>query len=405
MPDSNLKKLMPVNELHDEQWERLNNAAVTRSLTAGTVLSRDEYRNWFVYLLDGEVSVVNKQGQQHFLLSDNERFRRPLFGDREEFNEVTISSDTQVILYDRNSYHLLKQSAELESEKLESISVDAVESEIFEKIFTAYSSGEIELPSLPDIAVKIHRAVENINVTIDDIAHIIEADPAIAAHLLKLANSPMNRTINPILSIRDAVMRLGVNATRDYVLVFTISNLFKTRSSVLKKIMKQFYTHSVQVAAMCFSIARMQKMLKPESALLAGLLHDIGVIPILNYAEKIGSLDDVENEICDVIEKLKPLVGSMMLKQWGLDKSFICVVENAENWFRDESDELDYGDVVVIAQLQQYIRPQLQGGSPSLEQIPAFKKLELFSDDPDCGEKILQIAHEELQEVMSLLSN
>ncbi len=405
MPSFDLKHLYPVNELSDHQWDQLNKTSQTKTIPAGTVLNKNDFRNWFVYLLDGDISTVNELGHQHFLLSDNERFIRPLFGGSNGFNEITSNSDIEVIMYDRNSYELLRHSGELESEKLESISVDAVESEVFEKIFSAYSSGEIELPSLPDIAVKVHKAVEHEDVTINDIAHIIEADPAIAAHLLKLANSPMYRTINPILSIRDAVMRLGMNVTRDYVLMFTIRNLFKTKSPRLKKIMKQFYTHSVQVAAMCMSIARLQKTLKPESALLAGLLHDIGVIPVLNYASKISANPDVEKEIVSVIEKLKPLVGSMMLKQWGLDELFICVVENAENWYRNESENLDYGDLVVISHLQACIRPQTPGELPELEQVPAFKKMTLISDDPECSNKILKIAHEELQEVMSLLLN
>ncbi len=404
MSRNDLKQLVPVNELNSHQWNELNNSSQIKNFSTGTVLYKNEYRNWFVYLLDGEISVINKQGHQHFLLSDNERFKTPLFGGHIGFDEVTINSNVEVILYDRNSYELLKRSGELESEELESISVDAVESEIFEKIFSAYSSGEIELPSLPDIAIKVHKAVENEHVTIEDIAHIIEADPAIAAQLLKLANSPLNRTINPILSIHEVVMRLGMGTTRDYVLMFSIQNLFKTSSPLLKKLMKKFYIHSVQVAAMCMSISRLQNRLKPESALLAGLLHDIGVIPILTYADKISSASDVEKEIVSVVEKLKPLVGSMMLKQWGLDDLFVCVVENAENWFRDDSEELDYGDLVVIAQLQKYIRPQIEGDIPELESVPAFKKMMIVSNDPECGDKILQIAHEELQEVMSLLS-
>ena len=405
MSNSALKYLVPINELHNDQWDQINKRSVSKSFPVGTVLAKNEFRNWYIYLLDGEVSVVNKHGHQHFLLSDNERFKKPLFGDLDGFNEVTSNSDINIIMYDRNLYSLLKHNAELESEVLETISVDKVESEIFDKVFSAYSSGTIEVPSLPDIAIKIRKAVENTNVSIEDIAHIVEADPAIAAHLLKLANGPMNRTINPILSIRDAVMRLGVHGTRDYVLVITISNLFKTKSPLLKKIMKEFYTHSVQVAAMCLSIARLEKSLKPESALLAGLLHDIGVIPILNYASQISTDSDIENEIFTVIEKLKPLVGSMMLKQWGLDESFICVAENSENWFRDDSKKLDYGDLVVISQLQNYIRPQLNGEVPDIETVPAFKKIKLLSDDPDLSNKILQIAHEELHEVMSLLSN
>jgi len=404
MSCNDLKRLNPVNELNAHQWDVLNNGSQIKTLPAGTVLYKGDYRNWFVYLLDGDVSIVNVHGHQHFLLSDNDRFKLPLFGGDLGFDEVTANSDVEVILYDRNTYDLLRRNSELESEKLESISVDAVESEIFEKIFTAYSVGEIELPSLPDIAMKVHKAVENEHVTIEDIAHIIEADPALAAHILKLANSPLQRTFNPVLSIGDAIMRLGMSRTRDYVLVFSIQNVFKTSSPQLKTIMKKLYVHSAQVAAMCMSIAKFQNMLKPESALLAGLLHDIGVIPILTYAAKISSESDMEKEIGDVVTKLKPLVGSMMLKQWGLDNLFVCVVENAENWFRDESEDLDYGDLVVIAQLQKYIRPQIDGDIPELESVPAFKKMKEISDDPECGDKIIKIAHEELKEVMSLLS-
>jgi len=404
MSSYDLKRLIPINELNAHQWDVLNQSSQKKKLPAGSVLYKNDYRNWFVYLLDGDVSVVNKQGSQHFLLSDNERFKKPLFGDRIGFDEVTVTSDVEIILYDRNAHDLLRHSGELESETLESINVDAVESEIFEKIFAAYASGKIELPSLPDIAIKVHKAVKNEHVTTDDIAHIIEADPAIAAHILKLANSPLLRTINPVLSIRDAVMRLGMSATRDYVLVFSVQNIFKTSSAQLKKIMKTLYMHSAQVAAMCLSISKLQHRLKPESALLAGLLHDIGVIPILTYADKIGSVSGMEKEIYGVIKKLKPLVGSMMLKQWGLDNLFVCVVENAENWFRNDSEALDYGDLVVIAQLHKYIRSQIDGDAPELESVPAFKKMTVVSDDPDCGDKIIQIAHEELQEVMRLLS-
>jgi len=399
-----LKQLIPINDLNAHQWDVLNQSSQKKVLQAGSVLYKNDYRNWFVYLLDGDVSVVNKQGHQHFLLSDNERFIKPLFGDRIGFDEVTATSDVTIILYDRNYHDLLRRCDELESETLESINVDPVESEIFEKIFTAYATGKMELPSLPDIAIKVHKAVKNEHVTIDDIAHIIEADPAIAAHLLKLSNGPLLRNINPVLSIREAVMRLGMNATRNYVLVFSVQNVFKTNSAQLKKIMKSLYMHSAQVAAMCLSISKLQNRLKPESALLAGLLHDIGVIPILTYADKIDSVSDMEKEISTVIKKLKPLVGSMILKQWGLDDLFVCAVENAENWFRNESETLDYGDLIVIAQLHKYIRSQIEGGAPELESVPAFKKMMLVSDDPDCGDKIIQIAHEELQEVMRLLS-
>lgn len=399
-----LKYLIPINELISDQWEKLEARSVTKSFPTGSVLHKDSFRNWFVYLLEGEISITNRLGHQHFLLAENDRFKTPLFDGPEGFVDVTTNSDISLVLFDRNYFELLKKSGELESEKLESISVDAVESDVFEKIFTAYSQGMIELPSLPDIAIKVRRAIENENVTIEDVSHIIEADPAIAVHILKVANSPLNRTANPLLTIRDAVMRLGLKSTRDYVLLFSIKNLFVTKSAQFKDLMKGFYQHSVRVAAVCMSISRLQHTLQPEHALLAGLLHDIGVIPILNYSNKMKQTEELVNELPDVIDKLKPLVGSMLLKQWGIEESFVCVAENAENWFRNESPELDYGDLVVIAQLQDFIRSQMTGEIPELEKVPAFKKITEISQEPDCRDKIRNLAHEELHEIMQLLT-
>jgi HD-like signal output (HDOD) protein len=112
----------------------------------------------------------------------------------------------------------------------------------------------------------------------------------------------------------------------------------------------------------------------------------------------------VLEEIAAVVEKLKSLVGGMLLKQWGLEQSFVTAAENAENWHRNESAELDYADLVVIAQLQNNIRAQLQGDLPALEEVPAFKKFNALSNDPECSKKIMQLAHEELQEVMGYLA-
>lgn len=403
MTSPSIKHLFPLNELDNVERQKLEQKAVTENYLVGAQLDKDEFRNWFVYLLEGEVSAIDRHGRQHFLLADNDRFKMPLFGGENSLREVVANSDITVIKYDKHLFEILRSDGVAELESVESMSFDDAESQIFEEIFSAYSDNKIELPTLPDIAVKVRKAVENVNVSIDDVAHIVEADPALAAQLIKLANSVLLRAREPILSTRDAVLRVGLQATRDYVMVFTVRNLFKTDTPAIKNLMKSFYRHSIQVSAMCYAIAKLQNKLIPEHALLAGLLHDIGVIPILNYASKLSLNNEALHDLRRVVEKLKPLVGGMILRQWGLEDSFICATEKAEDWYRDNTPELQYCDLVIIAQLHKSIRSQVYGDLPELESVPVFRKIDVCSHIEDCSQKILEIAHEEIAELMEVL--
>ena len=287
--------------------------------------------------------------------------------------------------------------------EITAIKPDQGESQLFNAIMQALNTGQLQLPSLPDIALKIKNAAANPDVSMADVARIVEVDPAMAVRLIQVASSPLYHGLAPVRSIRDAIMRLGLVATRNLVIGLSMKQLFQTKNSQLVDRMHELYDHSIEVAAICYALGRKAKHAHQDHLLLAGLVHDIGVIPILACIDSTGLVIESAEALETIIEKLRGTVGRMVIQQWGLPAELVTVVEEAENWTRDSGKKLDICDMVVIAQIYSMLQRHQLEKLPKTEDVPAFKKF--FKGQPDAAfaEQILIDSHEEVVEVMRLL--
>src|SRR5690606_7350275 len=136
------------------------------------------------------------------------------------------------------------------------------------------------LPSLPDVALRIRAAVEDERKGAHDVARIIQADPALAAYCVGIANSAAYAG-NGVTGVQEAVHRMGLGATRDFVIAYSLRGLFKTREPRCLALMQAAWRHNANIGALCHVIARDVTRQNPEQAMLAGLLHDIGVMVIV----------------------------------------------------------------------------------------------------------------------------
>ena len=163
-----------------------------------------------------------------------------------------------------------------------------------------------------------------------------------------MPRTPVLRRIDNVL---DAVVRMGVQATRDIVVAYTIRSLFTGKDPVSKKLMREAWKHSCRIAALSYILARDVARLDPERALLAGLLHDIGVTVLINEAQvHPGLLRDVIafNEIC---HELSGQIGAMVLRAWNFPDVFPSAALEAEFFAKPVADRLHLGDVVMLAHL------------------------------------------------------
>lgn len=132
--------------------------------------------------------------------------------------------------------------------------------------------------TLPDVAIRIMRIASDPSATEEDLLTVLHTDPPLAARVLKVVNSAFYRRQREVGALRAAVRMLGVDAIRNIALAASLHRLFRGGRGVGNFDPASLWAHSVAVAAAARRIALETKAVEPEEALLAGLLHDIGLI-------------------------------------------------------------------------------------------------------------------------------
>jgi HD-like signal output (HDOD) protein len=90
--------------------------------------------------------------------------------------------------------------------------------------------------------------------------------------------------------------------------------------------------------------------------MLAGLIHDIGIVPILTFADKQPEILESPKDLADTVKQLRAKIGVQIIRKWDFPTDFEDVIINAENWYRKgTSDKPDYTDIVMISQLHSVI--------------------------------------------------
>jgi putative nucleotidyltransferase with HDIG domain len=136
------------------------------------------------------------------------------------------------------------------------------------------------LPTLPDVAVKLLEMGESASASAGDMAQLIERDMSLAARVLKLVNSPFFGLRHEVTSIQQALLIVGTAHLRSLVLSGAVSSLFEREGSIGSFNRREFWKHSLAVAAAARSIAAQTDLLDREIAFTAGLIHDIGKVVI-----------------------------------------------------------------------------------------------------------------------------
>ncbi len=176
----------------------------------------------------------------------------------------------------------------------------------YRNCFHFMQSDKLVLPTIPDVAFKIRRAINDEKANNSKIAKVVQQiDPSITARLIKIANSPLYRGRRKIESCPEALTRIGLKASQDIITAFALKSVFSAKSYTIRKKMQALWVHSSYVAAISAVLAHKTQGFDPDRTMLAGLVHDIGVVPILAYADK--NIDIMENpkDLSTTIRQLK----------------------------------------------------------------------------------------------------
>lgn len=274
---------------------------------------------------------------------------------------------------------------------------------LISKIKTEHKAGRLILPSLPEIVVRVRQAVNNDDVSLGDVVQLIQLDASLTARLVQIANSPLYRSPQPVDNCLMAVNRLGLKTTRDLVTCLVLHNVFNVDNKLLHSKIQTLWKHSCHVAAIASTIAKITPNLHEDTALLAGLLHDIGVLPILHYAAEFPEIIESEEKLNFVLQELRGTLGRQILEKWNFDAVLSSISEESENWLREGDIMADYVDVVIVAQIHSYFGKEKSAEIPDLLLTPAFLKLGLSKLGADASLEVLFEAEQGIQKIMTML--
>ncbi len=252
-----------------------------------------------------------------------------------------------------------------------------LEEQLLDKLFNDLDSDKLVLPTLPEVALRVRDTLEDETSGMGEVAKVITSDAALSARLIQVSNSPLLRAARAIDSVEAAVTRMGANMTRNLVTSIVMEQMFQATSDATDKRLRELWEHSTQVAALSHALATQFTKLKGDQALLAGLVHDIGALPILTMAEDVPELLNDEKLLDSIIRKAHTAVGEAILKKWNFSDEIIAVASEHENITRDHAGKADYVDVIIVANLESYLGTNHPHAQADLDKVPAFRKLGL----------------------------
>ncbi|MEN8762625.1 MAG: HDOD domain-containing protein [Thiogranum sp.] len=262
-------------------------------------------------------------------------------------------------------------------------------------------SGQLQLPTLPEVALRVREVVDDENANAGEIAAIIAQDAALSARLIQVVNSPLYRGRQEIDRLPMVIARLGNKLVRNLVTSQVMKQMFQATNDVIDQRLRAVWEHSVQVAAIARALAGQCSDVMPDQAMLAGLIHDIGTLPILYRAEERDELLDSPGLLDQLITRLHARIGGAILKQWKFPDALVAVAAEHEDLERTHNGPPDLVDLVQVANLQSHIDKDHQLSQAEWTQISSFHRLGL---DVDLHEIELTDVAEEIDEVQKLFA-
>lgn len=179
--------------------------------------------------------------------------------------------------------------------------------EIIEKITNSIK----DLPTLPTIFYTISEAMENPRSTTEDIAKIVATDQASAFKVLKVANSPFFGFRGRIETIPQAILHLGFNELKNIILALSVIKFFSKSKYSERMKPKDFWAHSIAAGICTRMLGASIKANNLEHYFLAGILHDIGKLLLLDLlGEKyLNVFAVIEEKNCLIREAERLSIG------------------------------------------------------------------------------------------------
>jgi HD-like signal output (HDOD) protein len=239
------------------------------------------------------------------------------------------------------------------------------------------SRGNVDLPSFPEIAVRVRRVLSDPKSSVDQVVRVVGSEPALAARLLRISNSAsFNRSGRAVTDLRTAIARIGYNMVRSASMSFSMAQMRKSNKLAgLEHHLSDLWQSSTSAAAVAYVLARNCTKVNPDEAMLTGMMHGIGKLYVLTRAVDHPDLFANEAALNEIIDEWHASIGKAILENWNFPEAMAQAVGEQANADRTEEGPADLNDVIAIAILM-----ASNGTDVALHELGAAKRLGLDSE-------------------------
>lgn len=206
-------------------------------------------------------------------------------------------------------------------------------------------SDKVILPPFDKTALRLQQEVQKGNVQVSKIEKLIVADPSMSSQLLKLANSSFFRGLEKVATIRDAIVRLGLDEVSRMVLILSQKKMYATKDTFIKTYRKNLWQHSLVCALASQWVAKEAGFDdEVQEVFFAALIHDIGKLFLITVIEKIKASKEVSlmpstAVINEIINSQHAVQGSRLLEHWNIPEAY-CQVAREHHFKKFDSSNV-----------------------------------------------------------------
>ena len=280
--------------------------------------------------------------------------------------------------------------------------VDAEAFAFVQALASELSRGKVDLPSFPDIALRVRKVLGDEEVTQEQVVRVVGSEPALAARLMQIANSAaLNFTGKPINDLRTAINRMGHNMVRSAAIAFAMSQLKKVDSlKGLEKPLDELWKSSAAVAAMSHAVAKRYSKINPDTGMLAGLLHGIGKLYILTRSSKHPALFADQAIYNQIVRDWHSPVAKALLENWDMAEEIVTAVSDYEDLERAHSGPVDLTDVLTVGNLLAAFKEHPESLEINMHDVAACKRMNI---DRASYEKLIDESEHEIDALRQAL--
>ncbi len=387
IPDvSTLRRIKGISELSDDHLIALaNQLRVYTAKNQQLLIEVGSTDNSSLFIIKGKVSLNALDGKSRIIATDENETLKPVAQLRPSIYDVKALGSVDYLKIKKQK---LIDLAHLSEEAANDISVhslfsdyDEEDKSIVDHLYRNLMDNSIKLPSLPSVAGRIQQIYNGKYTDVGSMVQVLMQYPDVTRKMFNIARCANNEDLSSTEKIRYSIKHLGISSVYCLIMTYAVGKLVNRLPRHHMQRVSSAWEHCLNVAAISRNLAIINRSFPPDLAMLAGLIHGIGVLVIDDELLESHHLMLDNLEIDRAIQVMRPEITSLLLRKWNFSDDLILVAEQCGDWARDHEASADLCDLVLVSNYYGMLKSDKDHSLPLVSSIPAVGKLGITPED------------------------